>query len=148
MKGVFKWSPIVRAYGKRLFILAISCLPLLVYSCAQASDKDSLFVRRDGYWEDRREEVYVSGLGQEEYRLDIPVSGKEYTKEEREAVLEALLSWLPAGMAGGNPSLMEIRKKLTFPRRREGYGTLLFYEPEDFSLIDSEGHVYNENLRE
>ena len=60
MKGVFKWSPIVRAYGKRLFILAISCLPLLVYSCAQASDKDSLFVRRDGYWEDRREEVYNS----------------------------------------------------------------------------------------
>ena len=67
------------------------------------------------------QELYVKGLVDQEKEvvLKLPVSARQYTKEEAYQAYEEILKQLPEWIKGDNLSLEEVRQDLELPAGRE-----------------------------
>ena len=72
------------------------------------------------------QELYVKGLVDQEKEvvLKLPVSARQYTKEEAYQAYEEILTQLPEWIKGDNLSLEEVRQDLELPAYWQGAGIL------------------------
>ena len=107
-------------------------------------------IRRSGYGSASNVyEVIAEDAGGERRRLSVRVSGREYSPEEADRRIAALMEELPALILAGNPSLSEVTADLKFVKSVPGYeGIRIEYYPLDSRLIGFDGKVQSRGLEE
>ena len=90
------------------------------------------------------QELYVKGLVDQEKEvvLKLPVSARQYTKEEAYQAYEEILKQLPEWIKGDNLSLEEVRQDLELPAYWQGAGVHLSWQSLDPELVESDGTVH------
>ena len=90
------------------------------------------------------QELYVKGLVDQEKEvvLKLPVSARQYTKEEAYQAYEEILKQLPEWIKGDNLSLEEVRQDLELPAYWQGAGVHLSWQSSDPELVESDGTVH------
>ena len=90
------------------------------------------------------QELYVKGLVDQEKEvvLKLPVSARQYTKEEAYQAYEEILKQLPEWIKGDNLSLEEVRQDLELPAYWRGAGVHLSWQSSDPELVESDGTVH------
>ncbi len=80
--------------------------------------------------------------------IDIVVDQRTYNGEEREEAFEKTQKWLKQVMPGTNESLSCVREDLVLPDYYEECGIDICYGSSHYDLINENGRVRNENLKE
>ncbi len=87
---------------------------------------------------------------QESYReeINIRVDEREYSEEELNQAMEEGISLLKTEVLGRNQDFEHITEDLNFIGRIPGTSITVEWLPEDYKLINGDGHVENEELTE
>lgn len=104
-------------------------------------------IARSGYGEETSEELYVSGLADEEVLLTIPVSPRKFSDDEIEEAFDKCMLKLQEEVLGENASLQEIYYDLVFTDVESEYGFTVLWDVSS-DLIAFDGTVKNEDLEE
>lgn len=80
--------------------------------------------------------------------VDIVVDQRMYTEEEREEAFDKTEKWLEQVMPGKNESLSCVRENLVLPDYYEECGIDICYRSSHYDLINENGRVGNEDLKE
>ncbi len=80
--------------------------------------------------------------------IDIVVDQRTYNGEEREEAFDKTQKWLKQVMPGTNESLSCVREDLVLPDYYEECGIDICYGSSHYDLINENGRVRNENLKE
>ena len=152
-----KAEPLLRAYhvGKiKKLLLGLAAALLLVTAGGvrrflQRKDLTVLWVERPGYageehretWEVRRED------GQTE-EVNLTITGRQYTSEATEALLEAALKELEHGMLGENENADRIEYPLSFPdSAMDGQVTVQWFSDHP-EILNAQGQIAEDYMEE
>lgn len=78
--------------------------------------------------------------------MDIVVGHRVYSEKEREELFDRVEVWLEQIMPGENEGLTCIRQNLVFPEAYEDGSVAIVYSSSNYSLINGNGQVKNEEL--
>lgn len=107
----------------------------------------------DGYYLPRRQfpyeqELTVTPEGEEAEEVTVLVEPRKLTKEESRQLLERTLEQMETYILGGNASLEEVRRDLTLPDKIEGLPIEIDWELDSYEVLNLDGSIRRENLRE
>lgn len=136
----------VRKMTVLIFLIAI-CIGLtavcyLAYSGA-GNEEEMEILKRPGYGEgDRKESLLVWIEGEEEGQdVEVTVQEREYTKQEKEALLQKAVLELEALMPGENTSMDEVRESLVFPQTMEDGAVEIMWITNPYGVIGEDGSI-------
>ena len=92
--------------------------------------------------------LHASAEDEEYGDIDIAVEERRLTKDECADLMDDLYERLLVDILPAGESLDHIDKDLYFPARVEGYPFSLRWESSDYLLVDSGGHVANDDIDE
>lgn len=139
-----KLSLSLLALGAGLFLSAAAA-----FSGGEGVLPEGRLIREEAGGEDR--EVLVRARGQDGKVLGtwpLTLSSRQRTREECEALSDALLEILPDLILGENGGRDRVTGDLVLPRRAEGYPFLIRWQSQDTSLVEENGRVHSEQLEE
>lgn len=122
-----------------IFLAAVSGISFL----ADSEDTVIEALERPGYGEgDRMERLQVQLEGEEEAReLDIKVSERSYTDQEKAEFLDAALKELERILPGENVSLDEVRTDLVLPEELGDGAVAIRWVTVPYGVVDSNGRL-------
>lgn len=123
-------------------IIGIVCLCCLFFR--QRKGEDILWITRNTYGEDAKEEILYGENGEE---IHFTVESRQYTKEERQEAFSEAFQWARTHMLADNTSPNEIRSDLNFMTELPG-GLLAEWISEEPDLIQTDGTLGNQDMRE
>ncbi|WP_026507979.1 immunoglobulin-like domain-containing protein [Butyrivibrio sp. MC2013] len=77
---------------------------------------------------------------------EITVDARLYTDEELGSMQEKLAGEISELILGSNESLDKVRQDLKLITRAEGYPFSISWNSSDYELLDSDGHVHNDDM--
>lgn len=86
--------------------------------------------------------------GNEEELFEYVVEERKYTAEEMEELYTKAVRILPDVIQGKNQSLEDVRTHLDLITKLEGYPFTISWESDDYSVVNTDGTVDNETLKE
>lgn len=105
-----------------------------------------IVIHRDAKGAETNRELSID-TGKEKALYEMNVQPKAYSKEEEKKAFYEGTEYLKRHMKGKNSSLNEVKETLNFPRRIPGTQIKVNWETEDPGVIDEEGNVFNEELK-
>ena len=102
-------------------------------------------IQRNTYEGGGKDVELVAGIDGTEESISYTVGEREYTEKELDTLFETLSEKLPDLIKGDNGTLGSVRSDLNLVRRAEGYPFSVSWESSDYSVIDSDGKVTNED---
>ena len=139
---------------KKLCLLILGAgtlLGIFLFFSEQANgriEEDGTIRRADYGGEALRIPASVETYDQKAGEVTIEVSALHYTKEELPVLFAEAFSYLKSEMAGNNESLSRVTEDLVFPASYGEDGVEYAYLSSDYSLVDTQGRVHNESLKE
>lgn len=136
----------IRKMTLLLFLIAVSigltAVSYLAYSRAGKGEEMET-LERPGYGEgDRKESLLVWIEGEEEGQdVEITVQEREYTKQEKEALLQNAILELEELMLGENESMDEVRGSLVFPQNMEDGAVEIMWITNPYGVIGEDGSI-------
>lgn len=100
--------------------------------------------------DDGGEETFVALSvyeGDNHWQISYPLSAKKYTEKEMRTQMKAFEKSVETYILGENPSLDRVECDLNLKDRYEGYAFEVAWESNQYSLVDSDGTVQNEELK-
>lgn len=150
-KDIFKKNPVYIRAGL-LFTAASACFAaVFVWDNSRRIETDGAgrkILFREGYGEDETSRKLEVQIGDVKETVDVTVSGQAYTEEEAAQVLSRAAEQLEQLILGENESLDEVRSDLELVTEIPEYGISVSWESEDYSVIDMQGRLYQEELAE
>lgn len=132
-----------------LVFMAGIFLSLLVLADGYANReiKENRIGRAD-YGEKSKEVPMVAEIGEEKQEIVLSVEERQYTRDELEEQLSSLLTDLEDQIKGDNLDLEHVKTDLNLMTSFPEYPFQAAWECQDYSLIDSDGTVKNEEVPE
>ncbi len=91
-------------------------------------------------------ELLVEGLTDGEEPITVTVGERRYTQEEAEAVFENIMSTIGERVLGENAGFSEVRKNLNLVTWLSDEGVKIRWSTDDPDIIDSFGHIKENDL--
>ena len=126
------------------------CFLLLLYGKEKTESvlQNGYELRRGQYLEDPREVALVISNGREEKNLVYALQSRQFTKQELTEKREQLIKAFETILLGNNTSFAHVTEDLNLQKEYEGYPFRIDWESDDYTLIDSDGSVNTEELKE
>lgn len=139
-------------WNKKLFCFAlvINSIALMIFCLDCWGNKEMIQVERNSYGEGTKSEsLYVSidGTVQEE-PLEIEIEERQYTKKEVRDVFKQVMEQLDELILGENESLDRVETDLNLVTKVEGYAVDIQWELDSYEVLDYQGKIIEEELRE
>lgn len=150
-KNAFQEHPVYIRAGLIFAASSVCCAAVFVWDNSRELETDGTgrkIILREGYGDDesiRRLQVRIGDLKE---TVDVTVSGQTYTEAEAEQVFSRAAKQLEKMILGENESLDEVRVDLDLVTEIPEYGISVSWESEDYSVIDMQGKLYQEELTE
>ncbi|MDE5933967.1 MAG: hypothetical protein K2H40_16000, partial [Lachnospiraceae bacterium] len=142
----------IRQYSRVLLVLLMgSLLSLVVSLSAQMGGflQDGGYINRKGHGQGAIEVGLSAQLeGEEPEEIFYTVAEQKYTPEEIECIFREAVLVLPAAILGGNADLGSVTENLNLVTYMEGYPFQIEWESSSYSLVQTDGSVRNEELKE
>ncbi|MCI9250199.1 MAG: hypothetical protein HFI22_00105 [Lachnospiraceae bacterium] len=124
------------------------CIAILagVLSLREQDLKEGRFLPRQKYT--YRQELLVTPEEGETEEVTIEVEPKELSPEESRALLDQTLEEMESRILGENISLEEVRRDLKLIRKIEGLPIAIEWELDSFEVLNLDGSIRTEKLRE
>lgn len=150
-KNAFQEHPVYIRAGLIFAASSVCCAAVFVWDNSRELETDGAgrkIILREGYGDDesiRRLQVRIGDLKE---TVDVTVSGQTYTEAEAEQVFSRAAKQIEKMILGENESLDEVRVDLDLVTEIPEYGISVSWESEDYSVIDMQGKLYQEELTE
>lgn len=134
-----------------MMVFAGNLICLAVWISAHGSPRliDGSRLPRNDYGEGEiAVELAAEIPGIQEEVFEYLVEERKFTKQEIEKQYEEVLALLPSAILGKNERLEDVRTDLELISELAEYPFQISWESSDYSLIDVEGAVHNEELKE
>lgn len=142
----------VRQYSLALFVVLAGNLLSL---CLAAGEKtagvlqEGGYIVRKGYGQGNLEVVLSAQIEEEEpEEIIYTIEEQKYTAEETGVIFRKAVSELDAAVLGGNDSPDNVTENLNLVTSLEGYPFEITWESDNYSLVQTDGVVRNEELEE
>lgn len=124
------------------------CIAILagVLSLREQDLKEGRFLPRQKYT--YRQELLVTPEEGETEEVTVEVEPKELSSEESRALLDQTLEEMESRILGENISLEEVRRDLKLIRKIEGLPIAIEWELDSFEVLNLDGSIRTEKLRE
>lgn len=124
------------------------CIAILagVISLGERELKEGRFLPRQKYT--YRQELLVTPEEGETEEVTVEVEPKELSQEESRALLNQTLEEMESRILGENMSLEEVRRDLKLIRKIEGLPIAIEWELDSFEVLNLDGSIRPEKLRE
>ncbi len=123
--------------------------------CLTASDKtagilqEGSYIVRRGYGQGNQEVILAAQIGEEEpEEIVYTVEERKYTAEETARIFREAVAELDLAVLGDNESAEKVTKNLNLVTSLEGYPFQITWESDNYSLVQTDGSVRNEELEE
>ncbi len=111
--------------------------------------RDGNYIERKSYGQGKMEVILSAQIGDEEAEeICYTVEERQYTPEEISHIFEKAVPALEAVILGGNADLGNVTEDLNLVDFLEGYPFEIAWESSSYSLIQTDGSVRNEELKE
>ena len=134
-----------------MMIFAGTVICLAVWTAAHGSPllRDGSYVERNAYGEGKFPvALSARAEGNEEEIFAYLVEERKYTKEEAESLYTKAVRKLPEVIRGENETLEDVRTHLDLVAKMEGFPFDISWESDSYSIVNTDGTVHNEELRE
>lgn len=142
----------IKKYRLQILIILVGIILAILYNFFAVDEqilKNKNMLKRQNYdGEDYRVKLYVEGIDEKKLPIDIEVRKREYDEKMLEEIFDKCMEILPSKILGENKSLSEIRYKLNFVKYIDEYGVDVLISPEDSELIEFNGRILNEDLKD
>lgn len=142
----------VSLYGLLLKIVFVGtgiCLCVWIAAHSESVLQEGNAIRRNSYGEGKLPVALSARTeGREEEIFEYAVEERKYTAVEAEELYEQAARILPRVICGQNESLEDVRTHLDLATRLEGYPFTISWESDSYSVVNTDGTVNNEELRE
>lgn len=142
----------IKKYRLQILIILVGIILAILYNFFAVDEqilKNKNMLKRQNYdGEDYRVKLYVEGIDEKKLPIDIEVRKREYDEKMLEEIFDKCMEILPSKILGENKSLSEIRYKLNFVKYIDEYGVDVLISPEDSELIEFNGGILNEDLKD
>ncbi len=128
-----------------IFICNAASLLLYIGQMGEGAIEKGNVIKRNTYGQGSRDvelTADVKGIGES---IDFSVSEQKYTDKELEDLFEKIEGELPKLITAGNEGTDRITEDVRLIRSAEGYPFKISWESDDYAVIDSDGHVNNED---
>lgn len=143
-----KWIFILKIWFVGIHLVAV----LSVSEQAESVLKEGNILQRGNFGEEKQTiTLEVKKAGQSEDRgVEIPydVSARTYTPEKIQEFTNRFLTEYEMLICGENTSLQEVKTNLILRESYEGYPMDFSWESSDYSILDDDGTIYQEELKE
>lgn len=132
-----------------IFVGTVICLG--VWAAAHSSPllREGNYLQRKSYGEGGMPVALSAQTeGNEEEIFEYIVQERKYTAQEAEKLYEQAVRVLPETICGQNKSLEDVRTHLDLVTKLEGYPFTISWESDSYSIVNTDGTVNNEGLRE
>ena len=142
-------------YSEKIAICLLFLMAGLFLSgvLAYSNQKESILqqgnrLMRGGYEEDSRQVNLIITRREDGSSRELPFSllPRTYSQRRLEELMAAFEKQLPNLILGNNPSLEEVTEPLALKEQYEGYPFQISWQSGDYTLIDDDGSVKNEEL--
>lgn len=107
------------------------------------------YIERKGYGRGNREVTLSAQVeGEEPEEIVYTVAEQKYTPEEIDSIFQDAMHDLPVAILGNNVSLENVTENLNLLTSMEGYPFQISWESSSYSLVQADGTVRNEDLKE
>ncbi|MDE6386569.1 MAG: hypothetical protein K2L82_02040 [Lachnospiraceae bacterium] len=132
-----------------VFVGVLVCLGTWISAHSSSLLKESSYIQRNSYGEgDIPIGLAAQIEGEEEEIFRYVVEERRFTQEEVEKLYEKASACLPEVIRGHNDRLEDVRSNLELVTRVDGYPFEISWESSNYSLINTDGTVDNEDLSE
>ncbi|MBS7008951.1 MAG: type II secretion system F family protein [Anaerostipes sp.] len=135
-----QWKKVIWVF---LVFLAVICLA----AASELLAGQEIIIHRNAEGEEINQELSID-TGREKELYELNVQPKAYSREEEKKAFQKGAEYLKKHMKGKNSSLNEVKEALDFPNRIPGTQIKVSWETEDLSVIDEEGNVFSEGLKQ
>ena len=150
-KNAFQEHPVYIRAGLIFAASSVCCAAVFVWDNSRELETDGAgrkIILREGYGDDESTRRLQVRIGDLKETVDVTVSGQTYTEAEAEQVFSRAAKQLEKMILGENESLDEVRVDLDLVTEIPEYGISVSWESEDYSVIDMQGKLYQEELTE
>ena len=134
-------------YKKLLIILAVVVVAVIVFFLP-SGDSSVTKLKRPGYGDGSTTyEVEVNSDGKK-FNMDIPVDPVKISDDKLQTAFSEAYEAVVKSLPGKNTSLDEVRDDLVFTKSYDKYGMSIAYELDRYDVIDCDGVVKNENIKQ
>ena len=128
-----------------LFCGTVLSLMICVSQMCGGVIEEGDIIERNSYDKGGKKVDLLADVESEEESISYTIGEREYTDEELDSSFERLSDILPELVKGENADLDNVRSDLMFARNIEGYPFSISWESSDYSVIDSDGKVKNDD---
>lgn len=150
-KNAFQEHPVYIRAGLIFAASSVCCAAVFVWDNSRELETDGAgrkIILREGYGDDESTRRLQVRIGDLKETVDVTVSGQTYTEAEAEQVFSRAAKQLEQMILGENESLDEVRSDLDLVTEIPEYGISVSWESEDYSVIDMQGKLYQEEMAE
>ena len=150
-KNAFQEHPVYIRAGLIFAASSVCFAAVFVWDNSRELETDGAgrkIILREGYGDDESTRRLQVRIGDLKETVDVTVSGQTYTEAEAEQVFSRAAEQLEKMILGENESLDEVRVDLDLVTEIPEYGISVSWESEDYSVIDMQGKLYQEELTE
>src|SRR5699024_8434658 len=129
----------------------VCCAAVFVWDNSRELETDGAgrkIILREGYGDDESTRRLQVRIGDLKETVDVTVSGQTYTEAEAEQVFSRAAKQLEKMILGENESLEEVRVDLKLVTEIPEDRISVSWESEDYTVIDMQGKLYQEELTE
>lgn len=133
---------------KKVFLAALVFSAVILFAAvSEWMGGKEIVIQRDDGGQETEQELKID-TGDEKASFDLKVRPKAYSKKEENKAFREGASYIKKYTKGKNSSLNEVKKSLNFPKSIPGTQIKVNWQTEDLTVIDEEGNVFNEELKD
>lgn len=136
------WQSFLQSHGYLIVILFIANTASFICSFHQPGNQ--IYVQRDSYVGQEKQIELLLKNGDAEERMSLQVTPQTLTKEEQKKKMGEAAAYIGKHIQGENESLSHVVDSLNVTLDHEQFPFDLEVRPDDYSLLDEEGNVRNE----
>ncbi|MCM1180271.1 MAG: type II secretion system F family protein [Clostridium sp.] len=138
----YEWQNFLQGHGYLLVILFIANTISFICSCY--SLENTIYVQREGYdGQEMQKNFLLEGEDAKEV-MTLQVAPQMLTEKQRQQKLQEAAIYIGEHIQGENESLSHVTDSLNVALDREQFPFDIEVRPDDYSLLDEEGNVRNE----
>ncbi len=136
------WQGFLQKHGYLLLVLFAA--NTISFLCQGGQNMDSIYVQREGYAGQEKQVDLLLKDGDTEEVLSLQVAPRTFTKKEIQEKMQEAVTYIGQHIKGNNKSLCYVTESLDVELDHEKFPFDLELLPDDYSLLDEEGNVRNE----
>ncbi len=138
----YGWQSFLQEHEYLLIILFIANTASFI--CSYYPLENQIYVQREGYDGQEKQKNFLLKDGDTEEVMSLQVTPQILTKKQQQQKLQEAVAYIEGHIQGENESLSHVVDSLNVALDREQFPFDIEIRPDDYSLLDEEGNVRNE----